>query len=128
MMKNLMVLGSVAQDMEPEEDPSEKDVMPFTGEDAIMTVYNGHPLKGGAACPTFFLEPQLAVVGNPGTQGCKGTSFSNIYIYVYYNLSKRNKKWQERWLGAMGAAAGQSISPWNQCQRGAPLTSIPERG
>jgi hypothetical protein len=44
MMKNLMVLGSVAQDMEPKEDPSEKDVMPFTGEDAVMMVHNGHPL------------------------------------------------------------------------------------
>jgi hypothetical protein len=38
MMKNFMISGSLTQDMEPEEEPSGRDVMPFPREDAVMTV------------------------------------------------------------------------------------------
>jgi hypothetical protein len=52
MMMNFMVLGSLTWDMEPEEDLGRRDTIPFPGEDAVVTVYDGHPLKGAVTCPT----------------------------------------------------------------------------
>jgi hypothetical protein len=44
MMRNLMALGSLTQDKEPEEDPGRSDTKPFLKEDAVMTVYDLCPL------------------------------------------------------------------------------------
>jgi hypothetical protein len=52
MMKNFIISGFLTRDMEPEEDLGRRYVMPFPEEDAVMTLYNGHPLRGSAACPT----------------------------------------------------------------------------
>jgi hypothetical protein len=52
MMKNFMVTRSLTRDMEPEEDPGGRDAMPLPDEDAVLTVYDGHSLRGGIACPT----------------------------------------------------------------------------
>jgi hypothetical protein len=46
MMKNFMTPGSLTQGRELEEDLGGSDVTPFLGEDAVMTVYDGHPLPG----------------------------------------------------------------------------------
>jgi hypothetical protein len=46
MMKNFMTLGSLTQDKEPEEDTGESGKTPFPGEDAVTTVYDGHPPPG----------------------------------------------------------------------------------
>jgi hypothetical protein len=40
MMKSFMISGSLTRDMEPEENPSRSDVMPFPREDAVMIVYD----------------------------------------------------------------------------------------
>jgi hypothetical protein len=50
--KNLMFMGSLTWDMEPEEEPGERDVTPFTGEDVVMMVYGRHTLWGGVARPS----------------------------------------------------------------------------
>jgi hypothetical protein len=85
MMQSFMISGSLTQDMEPEGNPSGSDAMPFPGKDAVTTVYDGQPLRGGVACPTRAPGPQLTAVGNLGTEGCKGTSFFlSLYIYILY--------------------------------------------
>jgi hypothetical protein len=43
MMKNFMILGFLPQGMELDEVPGRSDTMPFTGVDAVMTVYDGCP-------------------------------------------------------------------------------------
>jgi hypothetical protein len=43
MMKNFMTSRSLTRDKEPEEHPGGSDVMPFTREDAVMTVYDAAP-------------------------------------------------------------------------------------
>jgi hypothetical protein len=53
LMKNFMVSGSLTRDMEPEEGPSGRDVMPFYREDAVMTVYDGHPPSGRHRMPNL---------------------------------------------------------------------------
>jgi hypothetical protein len=78
MMNNFMISGSLTRDMELEEHQDRRDVMPFPEEDAVMTVYEG---GGGTTCPTYVPGSQLIVVENPGTQGCKSTSFP-IYISI----------------------------------------------
>jgi hypothetical protein len=43
MMKDFMTSGSLTQGKELEEDPGGRDTTPFPGEDAVITVYDGHP-------------------------------------------------------------------------------------
>jgi hypothetical protein len=45
MMMNFMISGSFTCDKEPEEDSGRSDAMSFIREDAVMTVYDGHPLR-----------------------------------------------------------------------------------
>jgi hypothetical protein len=52
MMTNFMTSVSLTRGMELEEDLGGNDVMPFPGVDAVMTVYDGRPLQGGASCLT----------------------------------------------------------------------------
>jgi hypothetical protein len=44
MMKNFMTLGYLTRDKENIGDLGRKGVMPFLREEAVMTVYDGHPL------------------------------------------------------------------------------------
>jgi hypothetical protein len=43
MMKNFIGLGSLTRGIGLDEVPGESDAMPFPGEDAIMTIYDGRP-------------------------------------------------------------------------------------
>jgi hypothetical protein len=43
MMRNFMASGSLTRGRELEENLGRSDAMPFSGEDAVMTVYDGHP-------------------------------------------------------------------------------------
>jgi hypothetical protein len=43
MMKNFMASASLTQGMEVDEVPDEGGVMPSPREDAVMTIYYGHP-------------------------------------------------------------------------------------
>jgi hypothetical protein len=93
MMKNFMTSGSITWDRGLEEDPSGSDVMPFPGEDVVMTVYNGCLPLGRYHMSK--LGPRTST--RCGTQGCKGASFLIcVYIYtheyVYYSYSKREKQ------------------------------------
>jgi hypothetical protein len=47
MMKNFMISGSLTRGMELDEDPGVSDTMPFPGEDAVMTFYDGRPHQEG---------------------------------------------------------------------------------
>jgi hypothetical protein len=57
MMKSFITSGSLTRDKEPVDDPDGCDMMPFPREDAVVMVYNGHPLQGGAACLIWVLGP-----------------------------------------------------------------------
>jgi hypothetical protein len=46
MMKKFMASGSITRGMELNEVPNEGDVMPFPGEDTVMTTYDGCPSPG----------------------------------------------------------------------------------
>jgi hypothetical protein len=46
MMKNFMTSGSLTRSMEVNEVPNEGDLTPFPGEDAVTTIYDGHPSLG----------------------------------------------------------------------------------
>jgi hypothetical protein len=46
MMKSFMTSGSLSRGMEVDKVPNEGDAMPFPREDAVMTIYNGHPSPG----------------------------------------------------------------------------------
>jgi hypothetical protein len=46
MMKNFMASGSLARGMEVDNAPDEGDKTLFTGEDAVMMIYDGHPSPG----------------------------------------------------------------------------------
>jgi hypothetical protein len=46
MMKNFMISGSLTQVIELDEDSGGSDTMPFPGEDAVTTVYDGRPPPG----------------------------------------------------------------------------------
>jgi hypothetical protein len=46
MMKSFMISGSPTRGAELGENPGGSDTMPFTGENAIMTVYGGRPPPG----------------------------------------------------------------------------------
>jgi hypothetical protein len=52
MMKSFNISESLTRDIEPEDDPGRSDMMPFSMEDAVMTIYDGCPLRGGIACST----------------------------------------------------------------------------
>jgi NAD-dependent dihydropyrimidine dehydrogenase PreA subunit len=52
IMKNFMVSGFLNQGMELDEVPNEDDVIPFLGEDAVVTIYDGRPCWGCAVCLT----------------------------------------------------------------------------
>jgi hypothetical protein len=43
MMRNFMASGSLTRGRELEENPGRSDAMPFSGEDAVVTVYDGRP-------------------------------------------------------------------------------------
>jgi hypothetical protein len=44
MMKSFMILAFLTRGMEPDEDPSGSDTMPFLREDAFMMFYDGRPM------------------------------------------------------------------------------------
>jgi hypothetical protein len=46
MMKNFMASGSLTRGMEVNKAPNEGDTMPFPGEDAVMTIYDGRTSPG----------------------------------------------------------------------------------
>jgi hypothetical protein len=104
-----MTSGSLTQGRELEEDPSGSDATPFPEKDVVMMVYNGCPPSGRHHVSNLCLGTPPRCVGDPGTQGCKGTSFFNTYThthicmyvciiceYVYYNFSKREKQKNDR--------------------------------
>jgi hypothetical protein len=68
MINNFMASGSLAQGMEVNEVPDEGDTMPFPREDAIITIYNGHPLPGMHRVSNPSLGPQLTAAGGMGTR------------------------------------------------------------
>jgi hypothetical protein len=43
MMENFMTLRSLTQDKESDEESCGRGVTLFSGEDAVMTIYEGHP-------------------------------------------------------------------------------------
>jgi hypothetical protein len=86
-MKNFMASTSLSQGMELDEVPNEGDMMPLPREDAIMMIYDGHPLPGMRHMSDPSPEPQLIATGAAGTQGCKDTNFlMSLYINVCWNI------------------------------------------
>jgi hypothetical protein len=43
MMKSFMILGTLIRGTELDENPGRSNMMPFPGEDTVMTVYGGCP-------------------------------------------------------------------------------------
>jgi hypothetical protein len=79
MMKNFMVLGSLTQGMELDDD----DVTPFPGEDGLMTIYDGSPLPEMRHVSNLSPGTLTTMAGGAGTQECKDTSFLiSLYINV----------------------------------------------
>jgi hypothetical protein len=52
MVKNFMTSGSLTRGRQLEEDPGGSDTTSFPREDAVMTVNDGRPLRGGTTCLT----------------------------------------------------------------------------
>jgi hypothetical protein len=52
MMRSFMTSGSLNWAAELDEGPNGSDATPFPRENAILTVYKGHPHWGGATCLT----------------------------------------------------------------------------
>jgi hypothetical protein len=50
MLKNFMASGTLTRGIELDEVQDGGDAMPFPREDAVMTIYDGHPPLGGAPC------------------------------------------------------------------------------
>jgi hypothetical protein len=143
-----MTSGSLTQGRELEEDPSGSDATPFPEKDVVMMVYNGCPPSGRHHVSNLCLGTPPHCVGDPGTQGCKGTSFFNTYThthiyvcmyvciiceYVYYNFSKREKQKNDRQdsLGPRGCepakVQSQGLAPEAcsscRCSRMGPATA-----
>jgi hypothetical protein len=77
MMKDFMTSGSLTQGKELEEDPGGRDTTSFPREDAVITVYNGHPPPGRRRMSNLSLGTKTRC-----PQGWKETSLQ-IYIYIY---------------------------------------------
>jgi hypothetical protein len=52
MMRSFMTSGFLTWGVDLNEDPVLSDTSPFPMENAVMTVYEGRPNRGGAACLT----------------------------------------------------------------------------
>jgi hypothetical protein len=73
--------------MEVDEVPDKGGSLPFPGEDEVMMIYDGGPSPGMCHVSDPGLEPQLAMAGGVGMQGCKGISFPiSLYINVCRNM------------------------------------------
>jgi hypothetical protein len=70
-----MTSGSLTWGEELDEGPDGYDTMPFPEENAVMMVYEGHPLLGRCRVSSLSLGPQLTVVGDMGARGCNSTNF-----------------------------------------------------
>jgi hypothetical protein len=75
MMKNFTISRFVTWDRGPEGNLCRRGVIPFPGEEAVMTVYDGCPISRG--CHISNLSPRTP------TRCSEGPRFSNIYIYIY---------------------------------------------
>jgi hypothetical protein len=75
MMKSFMTLGSLSQGMEVNKVPDEGDTMPFQGEDAVTTIYDGRPSPGRRHMPDPSLGTQACCGWGCRTRKCKGTNF-----------------------------------------------------
>jgi hypothetical protein len=128
MMKNFMTSGSITWDRGLEEDPSGSDVMPFPGEDVVMTVYNGCLPLGRYHMSK--LGPRTST--RCGTQGCKGASFQYVCIYIHMNMyiivipKEKNKKMMSMIAQGHGDGSRPELSPRDWCQRYTPLTGSPK--
>jgi hypothetical protein len=66
MMKSFMILGSFTRGTKLDEDPGGSDIMPFPGEDAVMTVYGGHLPLEKRCVSKLSPSPQHVAVGDAG--------------------------------------------------------------
>jgi hypothetical protein len=106
--------------------------MPFTGENAVMMVYRGHPPSGRRCVSNPSPRAQLIAVGDTEAQGCNGTSLFfpypiHIYIYIYIYQKhilqliprEKIKKKMERQWGEQPEATGAMAVPSQVVRTGA---------
>jgi hypothetical protein len=75
MMTYFMASGSLARGMEVDEVPDEGDTMPFPGEDAVMTIYDGCPLSGMRCVSNPSLGTPTHNGWGVGMRECKDMNF-----------------------------------------------------
>jgi hypothetical protein len=84
MMKNFMTLRSLTRGRELEGDSGRSDATPFLWDDAVMTVYNGHPSLGEAPHVKHeSRDPDSPRLGTQGHRGVKAQVSQYIYVYTH---------------------------------------------
>jgi hypothetical protein len=81
MMKTFMISGPLPGGMDLDEDPGGSDLMPFTGEDVVMTVYSGRLLLGRGCMSKLSPSPPTRCCWVRRGTGCKDTKFP-ISLYI----------------------------------------------
>jgi hypothetical protein len=69
LMKSFVTTGSLPGGMKIDEAPTKGSAAPFPGEDAVMTIYDSHPLP----------EKHRALDQRWGTRKSKGTNFFPVH-------------------------------------------------